>query len=301
MDNLIDMDLYKIIGVEPTATEKEIQKAFRKKSLICHPDKNPNNPNAAALFIELKAALLFLTDTASRARYDKIVNAKLQAKLRAKQGDAKRQKLINDLEYREAAARRGSPVNEEQRFKATVERVEQENLEQMQEELKKMRQQVIDELSKSAKYNENNCRIKIRWKEGNYDYSSLYEILSKYGEISALVLSGKKGRAMVQFLDSESAKLATEAETGLAGSPLILKGLWDSSDSTQSSSGCQETNKINPKSSPPSSFTNGEEKTGKIDFEEMVLANLRKAEERKRQTNLSPQNEFETKQETKID
>lgn len=95
--------------------------------------------------------------------------------------------------------------------------------------------------------------------------------------------------------------MATEAETGLAGSPLILKGLWDSSDSTQSSSGCQETNKINPKSSPPSSFTNGEEKTGKIDFEEMVLANLRKAEERKRQTNLSPQNEFETKQETKID
>lgn len=59
-----------------------------------------------------------------KARYDKIVNAKLQAKLRAKQGDAKRQKLINDLEYREAAARRGSPVNEEQRFKVQKKRKE---------------------------------------------------------------------------------------------------------------------------------------------------------------------------------
>lgn len=77
MDNLIDMDLYKIIGVEPTATEKEIQKAFRKKSLVCHPDKNPDNPNAAELFIELKAALLILTDATSRVSNFVIFN-KLQ-------------------------------------------------------------------------------------------------------------------------------------------------------------------------------------------------------------------------------
>lgn len=64
--------------------------------------------------------------------------------------------------------------------------MEQENLEQMQKELERMRQQVIDELNKNAKNDENLCRIKIKWKDDknnstniNYDYSTLHKILSK--------------------------------------------------------------------------------------------------------------------------
>lgn len=82
--------------------------------------------------------------------------------------------------------------------------------------------------------------------------------------------------------------MAAETETGLPGNPLILKGLWDSSDSMQSSTRSQESSRIVPETSAPAA-DHGKSMT--IDFEEMVLANLRKAEERKRQTD-SPQKTF---------
>ena len=55
------VDHYAVLGVPQTATEAEIKKAFRKKSLKVHPDKNPSK-DAAALFIKLKAAYDFLSD-----------------------------------------------------------------------------------------------------------------------------------------------------------------------------------------------------------------------------------------------
>ena len=40
----------------------QIKKAFRKKALVCHPDKNPDNPQAAAEFDQLKKILEVLLD-----------------------------------------------------------------------------------------------------------------------------------------------------------------------------------------------------------------------------------------------
>lgn len=61
---------YEILGVEPTATDVELKKAYRKQAIKCHPDKNRNDPNAAAQFQELGEAYGILQDSNLRAVYD---------------------------------------------------------------------------------------------------------------------------------------------------------------------------------------------------------------------------------------
>jgi DnaJ family protein C protein 17 len=39
-------DLYGFLEVSKEATEKELTKAYRRKALRCHPDKNPDDPAA---------------------------------------------------------------------------------------------------------------------------------------------------------------------------------------------------------------------------------------------------------------
>uniref|UniRef100_A0A2I3M576 DnaJ homolog subfamily C member 17 n=1 Tax=Papio anubis TaxID=9555 RepID=A0A2I3M576_PAPAN len=79
---LLQMDLYALLGIEQTATDKEVKKAYRQKALSYHPDKNPDNPRAAELFPQLSRALEVLTDATARATYDKVRKARKQARVR---------------------------------------------------------------------------------------------------------------------------------------------------------------------------------------------------------------------------
>lgn len=55
-------DYYKILGVEKTATETEIKKAYRKLAIIHHPDKNPGDKTAEARFKDISEAYETLSD-----------------------------------------------------------------------------------------------------------------------------------------------------------------------------------------------------------------------------------------------
>lgn len=67
-----DTTYYDILGVEVTATEVELKKAYRKQAIKLHPDKNGNDPQAAAKFQELGEAYGVLQNKELRALYDEL-------------------------------------------------------------------------------------------------------------------------------------------------------------------------------------------------------------------------------------
>jgi molecular chaperone DnaJ len=65
-----DKDFYQILGVDRTASDAEIKKAYRKLAVKYHPDKNPNDQSAEEKFKEISSAFDILKDPEKRAKYD---------------------------------------------------------------------------------------------------------------------------------------------------------------------------------------------------------------------------------------
>src|SRR5512140_3667280 len=64
------VDYYKLLGLEKTATAKDIKSAFRKLARKYHPDLNPNDKNAKSNFQQINEANEVLSDPEKRKKYD---------------------------------------------------------------------------------------------------------------------------------------------------------------------------------------------------------------------------------------
>ncbi|XP_071377786.1 dnaJ homolog subfamily C member 17 isoform X3 [Centroberyx affinis] len=268
--DLLQMDLYGLLGVEGTATAKEIKKAYRQKALTCHPDKNPDNPKAAELFHQLSQALEVLTDAAARAAYDKICAAKKQAEERNRKLDDKRKKIKLDLEARERQAEAQS--QEEVKITRTLEeeiaRLREEGSRQLQEEQRLIREQIQKERDgqqqRTADYTHTNSgvercsksnltpKLKLKWKCKKDDETN--------GGYSQDVLS--------RLLQKE---LAFKNESGLNGNPLKISWLEG------------EPEVVTPVSQ-PGQFISSQQGSlsSERDYESVVLMRMRQAAERQR-------------------
>lgn len=68
-------DYYEVLGIDKSASEEEIKKAYRKTAIKFHPDKNPDDAEAEEKFKEAAEAYEVLRDPQKRQRYDQFGHA----------------------------------------------------------------------------------------------------------------------------------------------------------------------------------------------------------------------------------
>lgn len=66
----LEKDYYRILGVESTASAKELSKAYRSLARKYHPDANPGDTKAEEQFKEISSAYEVVGDEATRKKYD---------------------------------------------------------------------------------------------------------------------------------------------------------------------------------------------------------------------------------------
>ncbi|TIC61432.1 DnaJ-domain-containing protein [Wallemia mellicola] len=207
-----DIDALAVLGVTEEASEAEIRKAYRKRSLKVHPDRNPDNPVAettAEEFHKLTIAAEILLDPSKRIQLADVAKAKKAKAERFAKFDTRRQDLQADLDRREKEAL------EERKLAQKQKRDAQSELERVREEGKRRRmdktQQLNQDLERESKLNldkdpeESSPQdkvIRLKWTrkerpnwsgdviESNRD--AIFAILSTFGKVNQVVLPPKK-------------------------------------------------------------------------------------------------------------
>ena len=163
-----EVDAYELLGIDEEAGDKEVQAAYRKGSLKCHPDRNPDDPEAGAKFDQLTQAKDTLLNPILRAELDRGRKAKREVAIRNEAEDAKRRKMREDLEAREDASSRRSaaafkaPTASQNRKKAQESFASR--IASREAELVESRAKLAQDLA--AHHTQEDLRVRATWREG---------------------------------------------------------------------------------------------------------------------------------------
>lgn len=90
-------NLYEILEVSETASIDEIKKSYRRLSMMYHPDKNKNNPDATAKFQKISEAYETLGDIEKKKEYDAMRNNPFMKMMNGQHGGPPGQNPMEDL------------------------------------------------------------------------------------------------------------------------------------------------------------------------------------------------------------
>ncbi|KAK4946737.1 hypothetical protein LTR10_014239 [Elasticomyces elasticus] len=97
----MSVDYYELLSIPATASESEIRRAYRKTSLLYHPDKVKPTPENLEKFQLLQTAINILSDAAEKLKYDQTREAKQRRQAETAALESRRRKMKEDLEKRE--------------------------------------------------------------------------------------------------------------------------------------------------------------------------------------------------------
>ncbi|KAF2681439.1 DnaJ-domain-containing protein [Lentithecium fluviatile CBS 122367] len=211
-------DFYALLGVTTfDAEESEIKRAYRKASIKVHPDKNPDDADAADKFILLGVARDILLDVKLKTEYDRQRQRKREKALQDELLDGRRRKMKEDLERREREGfsnkrKRAHEVGEAEKREMDIQRLAEDGKRRRKEHQEKLeRQRQEEEVSFMEPSPEAETRpqapapgqtaeidrtVKVRFvREGDqatWDKDKVSSMFRKYGEIDSIVMGKDK-------------------------------------------------------------------------------------------------------------
>jgi DnaJ family protein C protein 17 len=194
------LDYYELFSIPANATEAEIRRAYRKTSLLYHPDKVKPTPETSAKFQLLQVALNTLSDPAEKEKYDQKREAKQKRKAENDALEGRRRKMKEDLEKREtgsSASVSGTKRTWSER-ELEVKRIAEENQRRREAMMQAKVQRAQAEIPVEKTTTTIERSVKVRWlKEGdglNIDKASLKATFESYGEVEDVLLLKEKRR-----------------------------------------------------------------------------------------------------------
>eukprot|EP01067_Filipodium_phascolosomae_P009202 Filipodium_phascolosomae@DN813_c0_g1_i1.p1 len=134
---------YELLRVDKNATDGDIRKAYRKRALSLHPDKNKDDKHAAHKFAKLQKALDYLKDPKSRNQLDGRLRANELMKQRQEKQTGAQKKFREELERRENEAKAAKVVERnfpqattKSKSETEIDRLRKANIRRMQAEQK---------------------------------------------------------------------------------------------------------------------------------------------------------------------
>uniref|UniRef100_A0AAV1T2T8 J domain-containing protein n=1 Tax=Peronospora matthiolae TaxID=2874970 RepID=A0AAV1T2T8_9STRA len=243
-------DLYEILGLEPASDERQVARAYKRKSILHHPDRGGD----VTKFLELTRARDILLDPKKKEAYDKKLShellAKKQQREREAELDGKRRQMRDEL------------LRKEQKY----ERTRKPSVTQQKTELTRLREKALarqrdlqDRLAREAKRQSERRQsqevsgapksqrtVTFKWDKKRCSHSddTLSRELRSYGEIKAIRL--KTSSAKVEFSEAASAAKAVRVEAhkscwrevSIQGHIVETDGFTSTEDQPATTSGC---------------------------------------------------------------